>query len=141
MSKFAELDDGVLAQIAEEFGVDFDGRWGHSKKVSAIENDGVTWEMYKQSFPDLDDIPDEEGDVVNEVVSDAPVKKEKSPVRPQPTVLLRMERANPTYQTRGYTFTKDHPFLPVSQEAAEWIIRNEEGFRVALPSEAEEFYS
>ncbi len=55
-------------------------------------------------------------------------------------VLIKMDRENPTYQIRGYTFTGDHPFAIVDSENAEYIVSYVEGFRYATPKEAQEFY-
>jgi len=52
-----------------------------------------------------------------------------------------MTRANGTFVIRGYKFTKDHPFLPVREEDAVYLTENIEGFKIANPREAEEFYS
>jgi hypothetical protein len=53
--------------------------------------------------------------------------------------LIKMDRENPLYEIRGYRFTKEHPYQLVRPEHAETILR-EPGFRVAYPSEAQEFY-
>jgi hypothetical protein len=41
----------------------------------------------------------------------------------------------------GKTFTKDHPFVAMSQSDAQKIFDKEEGFRLATPTEVKEFYS
>jgi hypothetical protein len=52
-----------------------------------------------------------------------------------------MSRQNPTYEIRGYRFTRQHPFVPVTEDDANWILENVEGFSIASPREAKEFYS
>jgi hypothetical protein len=52
-----------------------------------------------------------------------------------------MTRQNGTYEVRGHKFTKVHPFLPVSEDDANYILDNIEGFKIATPREAEEYYS
>lgn len=70
-----------------------------------------------------------------------------APVAPQgvavaPTeVLLRCDRKNATFQILTYEFTREHPFKLVSAKDADYIVRNVPGFRPALQSEVEEFYS
>lgn len=52
-----------------------------------------------------------------------------------------MTRANFRYDIMGHTFTKDHPFVAMKEEDAQKIFDVEEGFRLATPKEAQEFYS
>jgi hypothetical protein len=52
-----------------------------------------------------------------------------------------MTRANFRYDILGYTFTKEHPFMAMKEEDAQKIFDMEEGFRLATPREAQEFYS
>ena len=140
---FIKLHTDVLTQVADHFGVDLESvdknEKGEPKRpalIKALSQNGISWEMYKAAFPDPEDLPEvEQADATDVTVV------EKSPVRAEPQILLRMHRANAKYEVRGYNFTREHPFLPVAQSDAEFIISNHEGFRVALPSEAEEFYS
>jgi hypothetical protein len=141
---FVKLNTDVLKQVADHFGIDLEeidkdskGEPKRQALIKSFSENGVSWEMYKAAFPDPEDLPEVEK---VEAVNEEPVV-EKSPVRDQPQVLLRMHRTNGVYEVRGYKFTREHPFLPVSQDDAEFIVANHEGFRVALPSEAEEFYS
>ena len=41
--------------------------------------------------------------------------------------------------TKTFTFTREHPFAVVSPDEADWILE-EEGFQIASPKEAREFY-
>ena len=41
----------------------------------------------------------------------------------------------------GFTFTKEHPFIAMSNEAAQAIFDKEEGFRLATPKEVQEYYN
>jgi hypothetical protein len=52
-----------------------------------------------------------------------------------------MVRENGSYDTFGQTFTREHPFVAVPEDVAAAILENEEGFRIALQRELEEFYS
>lgn len=134
---YEQLNNDVLRQVAEHFGVDLEPKDTKKVIIGKLVEDGVSWDMYKEAFPDIEDIPDEPQ-------PEAPVeekKEEPATVRPKPTVLLKMERQNPLFEIRGYSFSKDHPFLPVTEEDANYIISNIEGFRIAMPKEAEEFYS
>lgn len=56
-------------------------------------------------------------------------------------VLVKMERKNPRYDLYGYTFTHAHPFHSVPPTTAEKMIRSTKGFRLALPSEVQDYYN
>lgn len=131
------MNNDVLRQVAEHFGVDLEPKDTKKVIIGKLVEDGVSWDMYKEAFPDIEDIPDEP----QPEASVEEKKEEPATVRPKPTVLLKMERQNPLFEIRGYSFSKDHPFLPVTEEDANYIISNIEGFRIAMPKEAEEFYS
>jgi hypothetical protein len=62
-----------------------------------------------------------------------------SVIRPAKT-LVKMVRENPTFQIRGYKFSQSHPYALVTQEDAEYLVENIEGFYYATPKEAAEFY-
>src|ERR1035437_1471745 len=140
---FETLSKPELLQAADQFGVDVDlgvnGKGGDTRPqiIAKLAVDGVTWDLYKRDFPDVEDQPDaeEEEDVP------VPVKAKAKVVPTGPLVLLKMTRANPTYEVRGYRFTRENPFLPVTEEAADWILENIEGFSIASPAAAREFYS
>lgn len=55
-------------------------------------------------------------------------------------VLLKMERDNPRYDIRGYSFTQQNPFALVKDRDADFILSHNDGFKVASPREAKEFY-
>jgi hypothetical protein len=52
-----------------------------------------------------------------------------------------MTRANFRYDIMGHTFTKDHPYVAMSEEDAQAIFDKEEGFVMATPKEVQEFYN
>lgn len=134
---FQQLNKDVLRQVAEEFGVEFSTEDPtKNEMIKDLEDEGVTWAMYKDAFPDPDD--DEP-----EVTEAAPEKTEAAAEFKAASqhVLVKMNRANGTYEVRGYKFTKDHPFLPVSVDDAEYLVNHLEGFAIATPREAEEYYS
>lgn len=135
MSGFNDLDKGQLLAAADEFGVEVDKRWGESNLVAALLNDGITWEMYKTSFPDaVDDEPKQEPK------AEKPEGTAKKFSGKEKVELMKMERQNASFQVLGYRFTKDHPFALVKAADVNWIMSHETGFRVATPQEAEAFY-
>ena len=141
---FVSLKKDEIVEAARFFGVDFEEDATKPMLIKALGDEGVTWDMYKENFPD----PEPEEELPDQEVGDAPVSNEPEAVDDAPkngkkseTVLVKMTRANPVYEVRGYRFTKKHPFLPVSAEDADWLVENEEGFRFAKTSEVESFYS
>lgn len=125
-----------LRQVADSFGVDLEDAKTKTEIVAALVEEGVTFDMFKK-FQDAEkeDIEDEFDE---EPVVKAPSKKKKSN---EPTILVKMERKNFTYETNGFTFTYEHPFVAVPEKTAQEIFDNEEGFRPATPREVQEYYS
>ena len=68
-------------------------------------------------------------------------KKREKVMKTENAVLVKMERNNHSYQTKGYTFTSDHPFVAMSESEAQAIFDSQEGFRLATPREAQEYYA
>lgn len=130
---FESLNKDVLLQVAEDFAVDVKKTDNKGVIIAALVEDGVTWDMYKQAFPD----PTEEEP---KPVPEAAPAEPKPVVREVPKVLVKMERQNPRFEIRGYTFSKQHPFVPVTEEDANYIISHLDGFRIAMPQEAQDFY-
>jgi len=130
---FETLKVAELRDVAEYFGVELDGTTHKADIIAAIEADGVTWDQYVALTPDARE--QEATDVLDLFNATEPV------LTPGQTVLVRMVRANPHYETFGHVFTKTHPFVVMSKKEAQKIFDNEEGFRVATPKEVEEYYS
>ena len=45
------------------------------------------------------------------------------------------------YETNGFTFTREHPYVAMGDWQAQRIFDEEEGFRPATPKEIQEYYS
>lgn len=125
-----------LKDAADYFGVDLAAAKGKDAIIAALKDDGV-------SFQDADKFvfnPDGEGDIV----VDVPDRPSKPAAPTGPTLLVRMTRSNPRYDAeangRLYTFTRSAPFCVMPEEDADVIVEREEGFRIATPREAREFY-
>lgn len=154
---FESLNKEELTKVAEFFAKDVVAadEDDPSKKelIAALESgdpdaetDGdkpVTWDDYKNIYkpaaeanevkanndaPELTDVPEPE--VVEETEEDDENK-----------VLVKFERKNPRFDIRGYTFTQGHPFHQVDEKTAEYLVRNVDGFRLAMPSEVADFYN
>lgn len=129
---FETLKLSELKQAAEDFGVDASDLKGKSDIIAALTEDGVTWEVYSKAIKDVEDAKEE-----IEVLPRFDLNQEIDPN----SLLVKMERDNYRYDALGFTFTKEHPFVAMSSEAAQEIFDKEEGFRLATPREVQDFYS
>jgi len=127
---FEEMNINELRDVAREFGVDIENIKTKAGIAGALATDGVTYEMYNTIS------------LAEKVELEPEVSAPKSAVKPGvDSMLVRMDRKNGTYETRGVTFTRDHPYALVDIDTAQDIFDNEEGFRPATPRELQEFYS
>jgi hypothetical protein len=142
--------------LVEDFAVDVKPQDSKKVLLAAAAEDGVTWEMYKKAYPDTEVeeevinveatpvvVPDPSGAVAEEVPA-APVirtRTEEVNTTSQDMYLIKMERENPYYEFRGYKFTTEHPFAVMPAADADKILKNESGFSIATPSEANEYYN
>jgi len=125
---FSTMKITQLKEVAEYFAVDLDGSKTKNEIVAALEEEGVTFEMYTK-------FAEAEVEAV-----DLPEKKsKKTPVGE--TVLIKMDRENARFEINGFTFTREHPFVAMSEEDAEFIFSIEQGFRMATPREVQEYYN
>lgn len=131
---FDTMKVAELKQVAETFGVDVEDSTTKAEVLAALTEEGVTFEMYN-SFLGA------EKEEVEEVEEPEPVAKKAPKAKAKNTVLVKMERKNPSYQTYGYVFTGDHPYVAIPEDIAQDIFDNESGFRMATPREIQDFYS
>jgi hypothetical protein len=130
---FDKLKVPELKKVAEDFGVDLKANATKDNIIDELSEMGVTYDMY-ETFENA------KISQQKELEDSLPSSLPPAPKKDERTVLVKMERENGTYETYGYRFTKANPFVVVPESAADEICRNEEGFRLALPSEAAEFY-
>jgi hypothetical protein len=130
---FTTLKIAELRQIAEDFAVDLPNSKNKAEIVAALAEEGVTWDVYQKTIKNIED----EAVEMEEVLPKFDPKKEQ----PENTVLVKMTRANFRYDTLGFTFTKEHPFVAMPSEKAEEIFEKEEGFRLATATEVQDFYA
>lgn len=131
---FDTLKISELKKVAEDFGVDIEELKSKNDIVAALAEEGVTWAVYQKTIKDIEDKAE---DVSEEVLPKFDPKKEVA----QDDVLVRMTRANFRYDILGHTFTREHPFVAMSKDQAQAIFDKEEGFRLANPTEVQEYYS
>jgi hypothetical protein len=130
---FETLKVAELKKIAEDFAVETEGLKNKADVIAALAEEGVTYAVYAKTLEKLEDLEEE----AEEVLPRFDPKKSQS----KDDVLVRMTRANFRYDILGYTFTKEHPFIAMKEEDAQKIFDMEEGFRLATPREAQEYYS
>jgi|SRR5882757_1144545 len=126
---FESLKKEDLLKIADEYGVDAKPSDNKAVIIAALAEDGVVW----------DDVAKMDNVVAEQ---DALLKEEKAEAKANgPKQLLKMLRANSSYEIRGIKFTREHPFALVAEDDAEYIVENDpNGFRYATPKEAAEYY-
>lgn len=131
---FETLKVAELRQLADDYAVDFDPKDNKAVLIAKLNENGVTWEYHKSQIGEVEEITEEAP--VEEVASfDSPVESFV-----EQDVLLRMTRANSTFQVRGATFTQANPYAVVKESDADFIMDTYEGFRIASPKEVREFY-
>lgn len=137
---FDTLKVAELKEVAEEFAVDLEGATKKADIVVALDEFGVTWDDYEALLARR-----EAGKESAEKMFEKPntPKPEKKAFRPTAElVLVKMDRANPMYEANGFMFTREHPFVPMTEDQAMDLFDLEpEGFRFATPREAQEYYS
>ena len=121
-----------LKKIAEDFAVDTEGLKNKADIIATLAEEGVTFAVYAKTI----DLQEEEAEMNEDEVLPKPDKSQS-----KDNILVRMTRANFRYDIMGYTFTKDHPFVAMKEEDAQKIFDLEEGFRLATPREAQDYYN
>lgn len=127
---FSTMKVSDLKEVAEYFAVDLEGVKGKPALLAALEEEGITYEMYAQ-FADAEKAEPEL----------EPRKEKKAVPANANLVLVRMDRENPSYDINGHTFTREHPYVAMTEEDAEFIFETQEGFRMATPREIQEYYN
>lgn len=126
---FSKMKVNELKSVAEYFAVDLEGANNKNEIIAAMEEEGVTYDMWAK-FAEAEQ---ENVEVIE------PKKTKKAPAGE--TILVRMDRENARFEINGYAFTREHPFVAMSEEDAEFIFSVEEGFRMATPREVQEYYN
>lgn len=129
---FTDLKISDLRKVADTFGVDASDEKTKVGIIALLEEEGITWQMY-------DKFNSSEKQEVQ--VPEFEKKKREAKLKKEDSVLVKMERDNHSYQTMGYTFSQDHPFVAMSESEAQAIFDKQKGFRLATPREAQEFYN
>lgn len=120
------LNKKELTKLAKAADVSLEGNETNKQIVAKLEENNVSFEYYVKSVLKKDE--EDEDDAAEQLFESS-------------DVLIKMERKNPSFQAYGQVFTREHPYAIVSEETAQQIIDNYEGFRLASPAEAKSFYS
>lgn len=150
---FSDLTVEELRKTAvEDFAVDIKATDNKKTVLAALLEDGVEWEQYATlkglntvksnptpppavstgAAPEVETADAEVPQEVEIITAEALPKTQK--------YLVKMNRENDRYQTRGYNFTKEHPYALVDPKDIDYILEKEIGFAMATPRELEEFY-
>lgn len=130
---FTDLKITELKKVANSFAIDVDRLKSKPEIIAALEEEGISWQMYAK-FDNA-----EKQDI--EVPEIEKKKREQKIMKTTNSVLVKMERNNHSYQTNGFEFTQEHPFVAMSETDAQKIFDTQQGFRLATPREAQEFYA
>ena len=128
---FDTLTVAELKEIATEFAVDTEGLKNKKEIIAAMAEEGVTYSVYQKTIQAIEEATEE--------IEILPIFDPKA--QPEDTILVRMTRDNHRYDIHGYSFTKTHPFVAMSEDDAQKIFDTEEGFRLATPKEVQDFYN
>jgi len=129
---FTDLKITELRKIADQFGVESSAAKTKNELVALLEEEGVTYQMYaKFDNSEKQDIE----------VPEVEKKKREKLSKNENTILVRMVRGNYSYQAMGYTFSQEHPFVAMPESDAQRLFDTQEGFRIATPREAQEYYN
>lgn len=138
-SMFSQLTVPELKKVAEDFAVDLPAGTPSKKTIiEHIENDGVTYQMYKAQLVPAADAEPDLAEVNESELDDGPYERELD--EEEPSTVIKMTRKNNSYEIRGYRFTQQHPYAVVSDDDAEYLIEFGKGFRPASKKEILEFY-
>lgn len=129
---FTDLKIAELRKVADTFGVDLEGSKSKQEIVALLEEEGISWQMYDQ-FSNSEkaeiEIPETEKRI-----------RENKKMKPENSILVKMERMNHSYQAMGYSFSQEHPFVAMTESDAQRLFDTQTGFRIATPREAQDFY-
>jgi hypothetical protein len=128
---FDTLKVAELKVIATDFAVDTENLKNKKDIIAALSEEGVTWSVYQSTIEAIEKDTEE--------IEILPKFDPKA--QPEDTILVRMTRDNHRYDIHNQTFTKQHPFVAMSEDDAQKIFDTEEGFRLATPKEVQDFYN
>ena len=134
---FKNLKLEQLRYAAEFFDVPVEENETKAQIIAALEEANISWSNYKK-------FAEANGEKVEDDTEEKAVRVTKPEVNFNETVLLKMDRQNPTFEILGRKFTKTQPFQVMSADDAQKIIDAASeiggGFRIATPAEARSYF-
>jgi hypothetical protein len=120
-----------LKNVADNFAVEYSPKTTKQQLILLLEEEGVTYDTYKRFF---------ESEKVEPELAPRSQPVRTTSKATEDVVLVKMDRNNFTYEVDGFTFTREHPFMPMEASKAQSIFDTHDGFRLATPREAQEYY-
>lgn len=128
-----------LKKIADDFGVESPVKITKQKLISLLEEEGVTHSVYEH-FNKLGKETEERKPMQQEnIVFQSP--ETFTYAVQQPRYLVKMERDNFSFQAGRFSFSKEHPYVAMSEAEANDLFARYSGFRLATPQEVQNFYA
>lgn len=129
MSNFNELSYQQLVHAAETLAdITVDARWSSKTLASKLIEAGVTIDQIEAAEKVLGVTAPESNDAASKF--SAGDKRQ----------VVKMDRPNKSFSIMGHKFTADHPYVVMDEDEAMMICEIAEGFRIAHPNEAANFY-
>lgn len=134
---FEQMNKLTLQDVCKEYGIETDDKT-KALLLADLAEEGVTYEDYMKlkEAPKVD--PNE---ILEPATIQAQEAKKEMEQDDSKDVLVKMDRKNLRYDILGHTFTHEHPYVVMSEKQAQDIFDRQDGFRMATPREAENFYS
>lgn len=131
---FSQLKVDELRKFADQYLINnqLSSKPSKNEIISALEEEHIEWSAYQKFIGSEDVTEKKENTAVEENIVN---KFSSSPV------LVKMERQNPTFEIMGFKFTKENPYKVMDEDSAQKIMDLHEGFRLASPREAKEYYN
>lgn len=135
---FNTLKKPQLEAVAEGFGLDVPEKATVADLKTAInEADYIEWDQAVAILKDAELWTEKDEEEYQAARAEAIAEQA---AKPKDTV-IRMRRANKSYEILGYRFTQANPYALTTAEDAETITDlDPEGFNYATPKEVAEFY-
>lgn len=131
---YEQLTNNELRERLGEHGLATSGN--KSELVERLRQYELTGDVLTPTEQDDDHLDVKPLDDLSDADEPEPVVAEREEM-----ILVKMTRANPTFNNSGYTFTQSNPFVLMPRKHADHFFINLEGFRQAFPHEAEQFYA
>jgi len=144
---FAELELPELKAVIASFVGEDDAATVNSvpEAVKLLEDEGVQyaeyqkWQQIEEAREDADEHVEPTTKQKKNAVKVTTAAKKKGNTPDE--VVVKMTRPNMTYEVRGHRFTREHPFVVMTEDQAQEIFDLDgSGFRLATPREVQEYY-